>query len=306
MRVALPELEGQGYFELLDEVYRTGRPHIATEASVFVRRAPEVLTFIYQPIRNASGAVTGIFVEVSDVTDASRADGRRKETERLARSTMDALGEHIAVVDESGTILAVNAAWRAFAARAAAAPASVCEGANYLSACDRAAAGGDPVAGEVAALIRRVASGAIPVADLEYACPTPDGTLWFNIRISRFRDDGPTRIVVTHEDITARRTDEERIEYLATHDALTGLPNRHLQIAVVGVGKVEIGAYLPVPLTHIYLPRRETGERAAELAIALSRGGPVAGRVLRCLWPSLRVKAASDRRGRVRAASSPL
>jgi diguanylate cyclase (GGDEF)-like protein len=234
VRLALPELEGQGYFELLDEVYRTGRSHIATGVPVTLRRtldSPEeqrIVTFIYQPIRDVAGVVTGIFVEGSDVTEAVRADARRKESERLARSTMDALGEHIAVIDEEGTILAANAAWREFAAKGGAAPASVSEGANYLTACDRAADHGDSVAQEVGALIRRVACGSAPSAELEYACPTPEGLLWFNLRISRFRDEGPTRIVVAHEDITARRANEERIEHLATHDALTGLPNRRL------------------------------------------------------------------------------
>jgi len=53
------------------------------------------------------------------------------------------------------------------------------------------------------------------------------------------------------------------------------------EIAVVGVGKVEIGPYLPVPLTYVNLPRRETGVAAAELAIALSQGLPVKGRIVR-------------------------
>jgi DNA-binding LacI/PurR family transcriptional regulator len=51
------------------------------------------------------------------------------------------------------------------------------------------------------------------------------------------------------------------------------------EIALVGIGKVELGPYLPVPLTYVDLPRSETGARSAELAIALSQGRRVAKRV---------------------------
>lgn len=43
-------------------------------------------------------------------------------------------------------------------------------------------------------------------------------------------------------------------------------------LAVVGVGEVELGRYLPVPLTYVALPRYETGKAAAELALALVDG----------------------------------
>ena len=46
-------------------------------------------------------------------------------------------------------------------------------------------------------------------------------------------------------------------------------------VAVVGIGKVELAHYLPVPLTYVALPRREAGTRSAELAIALSRGDEI-------------------------------
>jgi signal transduction histidine kinase len=73
---ALPEVERQGFITLLDEVYRTGRAHAATAAPVHLPRADDpsalqlrCLDFVYQPIIDAKGEVTGIFVEGSDVTD---------------------------------------------------------------------------------------------------------------------------------------------------------------------------------------------------------------------------------------------
>jgi hypothetical protein len=56
---ALPELQGQGFYELLDKVYRTGEAHSgrAAPASLIpaVGAEPEerILDFVYQPMRGA-------------------------------------------------------------------------------------------------------------------------------------------------------------------------------------------------------------------------------------------------------------
>ena len=73
---ALPEVERQGFIALLDEVYRTGRGHAASAAPIYLPRSEDpsklqlrYLDFFYQPVLDGKGAVTGIFVEGSDVTD---------------------------------------------------------------------------------------------------------------------------------------------------------------------------------------------------------------------------------------------
>jgi LacI family gluconate utilization system Gnt-I transcriptional repressor len=48
------------------------------------------------------------------------------------------------------------------------------------------------------------------------------------------------------------------------------------EVAVVGVGEVEIAPFLPVPLTNVALPRHQTGVQGAELALSLARGEEVA------------------------------
>ena len=150
------------------------------------------------------------------------------ESERFAHATIDALSNTIAVIDASGRILSVNRAWREFARANGAVPAAVSEGSNYFDVCDKAAASGDAKAAAVSELLRAVISGERNSAALEYPCHAPSEQRWFCLSLTRFSDDGPIRVVVSHENITERKVHESHIEYLATHDALTDLPNRNL------------------------------------------------------------------------------
>ena len=91
---ALPEFEGQGFFELLDRVYLRAERFVGREISCMIERVAgepleqRYLDFVYQPITDASGASTGIVVHGSDVTDAVRA---RHEIERLLQISEEAL-----------------------------------------------------------------------------------------------------------------------------------------------------------------------------------------------------------------------
>ena len=87
IRESLSELKGQGFFELLDEVYRSGVPFVGTEMKVNLDRGasgqPEeaFFNFIYQPVRNHAGAVEGIFVHAVEVTDHVLARGAMEKNE---------------------------------------------------------------------------------------------------------------------------------------------------------------------------------------------------------------------------------
>ncbi len=61
-----------------------------------------------------------------------------RETQQLLQSTLDALTLHIAILDQSGTIIGVNAAWRRFAAANGYNDASYGVGTNYLALCEAA------------------------------------------------------------------------------------------------------------------------------------------------------------------------
>lgn len=86
---ALPEVVEQGFITLLDQVYRTGEPYRALAREVRLRRRggesePRVLDFSYQPIKDATGATTGIFVAANDITERAAAEAAlRRSEERL-------------------------------------------------------------------------------------------------------------------------------------------------------------------------------------------------------------------------------
>lgn len=84
VREALPELEGQGFYDFLDEVFATGEPYEGRESVAQLQRTPDgpletvYLNFIYQPIRDDAGAVVGIFVQGHEITDNVLAAQRQK------------------------------------------------------------------------------------------------------------------------------------------------------------------------------------------------------------------------------------
>ncbi|WKB55465.1 PAS domain-containing protein [Eleftheria terrae] len=87
VRDAFPDVAGQGFFELLDQVYATGRRYIAAQVPVRFRGADAVpdehyLDFIYEPILDETGRVEGIFVEGHDVTEACQAQAELRANER--------------------------------------------------------------------------------------------------------------------------------------------------------------------------------------------------------------------------------
>ncbi|HDS1733160.1 ATP-binding protein [Pseudomonas sp. BP8] len=90
IREVFPDLQGQGYFSWLDTVYSTGERFVATGQPISLSwssegKATRYLDFVYEPIFDDSGGVTGIFCEGFDVTN-------RVETEQALREESRTLG----------------------------------------------------------------------------------------------------------------------------------------------------------------------------------------------------------------------
>jgi signal transduction histidine kinase len=84
-RTVVPEVEGQGFFELLDRVYATGERHRASQTPISLIRVPggapddRYADFVFEPIFDENNQVTGIFVEGFDVTEAFHAGEKLRQ-----------------------------------------------------------------------------------------------------------------------------------------------------------------------------------------------------------------------------------
>ena len=92
---ALPEAVSQGFVELLDQVFATGEPFVANGVRFEVQPTPggplreRFLDFVYQPIRDASGVITGIFVEGADVTERTLAAAALRDSETRYKALLN-------------------------------------------------------------------------------------------------------------------------------------------------------------------------------------------------------------------------
>lgn len=96
VRDVFPELQGQGFFELLDRVYATGERYVGQSVPARLRDpsgAPHravLLDFVYAPVFDDDGRVTGIFCEGHDVSQAHQAQQALLEKEEQLRLATDA------------------------------------------------------------------------------------------------------------------------------------------------------------------------------------------------------------------------
>ena len=97
---AVPELQGQGFDQLIQKVIKTGIPYRGIETPAQLLRDGQVKTtyynFVYQPLRNEREEVIGVVTVAVDVTDHVEA---RQKTEQ-SQQKVQALNEELAAINE--------------------------------------------------------------------------------------------------------------------------------------------------------------------------------------------------------------
>ncbi len=132
-----------------------------------------------------------------------------RESERFLQSSLDALSAYIAILDESGMIIAVNAAWQGFREGNPLIGAIHDLRINYLEVCE---SGFGERGREIAAGIREVIADQREAFYLEYPCECAGEPQWFVARVTRFTNKGVPMVVVAHDDITELKRTEEALQ----------------------------------------------------------------------------------------------
>ena len=169
--------------------------------------------------------------EASDDDAFADLEARYQRSEAMTAAILNSIGAHIAVLDRTGTIIAVNDGWRRFASTQSGdrTPPTYL-GENYLAVLAQAQ-GDDAAEAPLAhAGILRVLHGDAPSYALEYPCFTPEKQLWFLMQVTPLaHPDGG--VVVAHIDITERKHEELRKDQfisLASHELKTPLTSLRL------------------------------------------------------------------------------
>ncbi len=186
--------DGHWYGELIHRA-RDGREIVVDSRHVLVREADGQM----------------LVLETNrDLTARKQAEQALRKSEAFKIAILNSLTAHIAVLDNAGTVIAVNEAWRRFARENGRLESADCVGLNYFEVCRQADLKGEREALEAIKGIQAVLNGIQTSFTLEYPCHSPDEERWFVMTVTPLSAD-QGGAVVSHTDITARKQAENRL-----------------------------------------------------------------------------------------------
>lgn len=86
MKDAFPELGGQPFFQIFDDVFTSGKPFYGNELSASLVRNGMLedvyFNFVYQPLKDASGATASIMIVATEITEQIKARKLLEDSEK--------------------------------------------------------------------------------------------------------------------------------------------------------------------------------------------------------------------------------
>lgn len=153
------------------------------------------------PYRTYTNQINGVVLTFTDITEMKNFTMQLEQSQSFSESVFNSLDAHIAVLDEVGTIIQVNDAWREFARQNNSTSQMTGVGLNYLDVCEAGVEYGGEGAAETYDNLKQMLAGEIDSFELVYPCHSPTEDRWFFLRGLRLQGS-QLRYVISHTDIT--------------------------------------------------------------------------------------------------------
>ncbi|MGY1672489.1 putative bifunctional diguanylate cyclase/phosphodiesterase [Geodermatophilus sp. SYSU D00710] len=202
---------------------------------------PCAFEYLYEPhdrwfeVRVSPDADGGVVVFLRDIDTRHRQQAAQARRLEDLAGVLDALPSPTVLLDGDGRIRTVNRVWAGNADRIRQGgwePADV--GDDYVTRIRQGLAPED--ADRIDAGLRRLRTGPDGLVPRtfthDYAHELGGATTWWRLQAARVDDAG--QVVITHTDISERARHEQQLAWQASHDDLTGLPNRARVLELIG------------------------------------------------------------------------
>lgn len=115
---AMPEAAGQGFEQMMEDVYHNGVPCLINEIPLVLLRRGEMetvyLKFVFEPLRDENEVITGIIGIADEITDMVKARKKVEESEQRFRNLAETLPQLVWVTDEKGHQIYVSSRWKEY------------------------------------------------------------------------------------------------------------------------------------------------------------------------------------------------
>jgi PAS domain S-box-containing protein len=200
LRASRDDIVGQSYLELIAPT----ADHAEALRQAVERRVPRSIevpsarrpgTWVnlrFHPSRE------GVSVFFCDITRRKRAEREVERSRCLLQSSLDALATEIAILNETGTVVAANKAWMRSPSANGLSGAAV--GSCYFAHCERALRNDERES--LRRSLRSVLNGERQAARFAYSVEMNGARRWLQVSAARFEWDGDTCLIVANEDVT--------------------------------------------------------------------------------------------------------
>ena len=161
----------------------------------------------YADCAENSGQHKQIFGGLVDITARKKVGELLSQQVDFKERIFNSTDSHLAILDDQGRILEVNAAWTLFAHNNGGDDRTCGPGAEYFRTCSLSAGCTEAAEGAYQG-IRQVQQGVLPRFDIEYPCDSPTEKRWYFMRVLPLQGR-PGMVLISHENITKRKQAEE-------------------------------------------------------------------------------------------------